>query len=733
MKLHSRFVALAILASLLLVSPRALAQGPPPQQSVEQFVTRLRDGLKLNDEQVKGLRQVLAKHESKYVELRRRAQANPYQPGLVLEIQKEQQAIRDELAVLLDDDQKAKLATLDARLPVPLPPPFIAVNIPPRATAAAALPSREPLIVAPAAPAKGRPSQLTGDQKIIHLLNRATFGPRPGDVERVRQAGIARFLDEQLHPETVDDSELERRLTVLPTMQMSASEAFQFYPPPNVAEQRANEKNPPPIFGRPQQIYGELVQQKLVRAVSSNRQLQEVMTDFWFNHFNVFAQKEADQWYVASYERDVIRPHALGKFRDLLLATAESPAMLFYLDNWLSFAADAREPRPARPPANAKPAPGANPAPPPAAAAPPAQSPKVDAPATPAPTQPQANPEPAKTPAPPKPAPQRKRDINENYARELMELHTLGVEGGYTQKDVQEVARCFTGWTIDRPYQGGTFVFRPWMHDAGSKIVLGVTIPAGGGISDGLRVIDILSRHPSTAHFIAQKLCERFVSDTPPAALVERVAQVFLKTDGDIAEMLRAIFTSPEFNSPAVFRAKVKSPLELAASAIRALDGDTNGGPPLHEWLRRMGEPLYQFAFPTGYGEMSEKWVNTGVFFNRINFAVALANNQIGGTRYDLSRLTATTATRDEAIGQLVALILHTPLAPDSQRAVLAAMAEPSTLEPPNAPPRPRPVASIGNEPLPVPAKADGRNNSPAGRLMQLIGLLFGTAEFQRK
>ena len=563
---------------------------------------------------------------------------------------------------------------------------------------------RRPSTQPPSPAAKGQASSLTVDQSIVHLLNRATFGPRPGDVTHVRQIGIARFLDEQLHPEAIDDSELEKRLSVLPTLQMSAAEAYQFYPPPPVAERRANEKNSPPVFGRPQQLYGELVQQKLVRAVSSNRQLQEVMTDFWFNHFNVFAQKDADQWYVTSYERDTIRPHALGRFRDLLLATAESPAMLFYLDNWLSFATDAREPRRGRPPApaNAEPVPGANPAPVPA-------------------------------PAAPKPAPPRKRDINENYARELMELHTLGVEGGYTQKDVQEVARCFTGWTIDKPNQGGAFVFRPWMHDTGSKTVLGVTIPAGGGISDGLRVIDILSRHPATARFVSKKLCQRFVSDNPPPRLVERVAQVFLNTDGEIGAVLRAIFTSPEFNSPAVFRAKVKSPLELAASAIRALDGDTNGGPPLHEWLRRMGEPPYQYAFPTGYGEASERWVNTGVFFNRINFVVALANNEINGTRYEPLRIINVAAGDDEWINDLAALIIHTPLAPASRRAVLDALGQPALPQPPSAQSQARPVSTIGKPPVAVPARADGKNDPRTRRLAQLIGLLLGTAEFQRR
>src|ERR1700754_2947739 len=312
----------------------------------------------------------------------------------------------------------------------------------------------------------------------------------------------------------------------------------------------------------------------------------------------------------------------MGRFSTLLEATAKSPAMLFYLDNFQSVSPNANRGRAALRPAQQRPG---------------LFGLMIRDPNRRQQQNPNAMPQrPANVPQPQQ---QQRRGINENYARELMELHTLGVDGGYTQKDVQEVARCFTGWTIDKPYQGGAFVFRPWMHDTGSKMVLGVTIPAGGGLSDGLRVIDILSRHPSTARFISKKLCQRFVTDDPPVPLVERVAQVYLKTDGDISELLRAIFTSAEFNSPAVFRAKVKSPLELAVSMIRALDGDTNGGAALHDWLRRMGEPLYQFAFPTGYGENAEKWMNTGVFFNRINFAMALAGNQINGTRFDPARL----------------------------------------------------------------------------------------------
>ena len=726
--------------------PTHAAQQPPqpPAQAFDPLVNRIRDGLKLNEAQVGELRKILATHAAKLAELRNRAQANPYAPGLQGEVDKEQKAIRDELSPFLDEDQKGKIQSIDTRPPVPLGPPFVLINVLPRMRLDAGtvtLASSERLISAPPAILKGRAARLTEDQKLLHLLNRITFGPSPGDLTRVKQTGIDRFIEEQLHPETIDDSDLEKRLEVLPTQRMASAELYQFYPPPQVAEQRANDKNAPPIFGRPQQVTGELVQQKLVRAVSSNRQLQEVLTDFWFNHFNVFAQKEADQWLVTSYEREVIRPRALGTFRDLLLATAESPAMLFYLDNWLSSSPDSRQPRPAAPPRAQngqppRPAPGANPKPPEAAVPAPdtAMMSKKEGPSN--PQSAIRNPQSEQTPNPPLPGkpPPRKPGINENYARELMELHTLGVDGGYTQKDVQEVARCFTGWTIDRPFQGGGFVFRPWMHDDGAKTVLGVTIPAGGGVTDGRRVIEILSRHPSAARFISKKLCQRFVSDDPSAALVERVSQVFIKTDGDIREVIRAILTSPEFNSPASFRAKVKSPLELAASAIRAVDGDTNGAPALHDWIRRMGEPLYQFAFPTGYGETSAKWVNTGVFFNRINYALALANNQINGTYYDPMRLVSTEAAGNlnELTTQLAALIVHTELSADSLRAVHAGLAEQTpTVTTAGAA---RPAMSSGVRPEMVPVKAGSSDaNSDRRRIAQVVGLLMGTAEFQRR
>lgn len=709
-----RKVVCFLLASVL-IAPVTAVKAQQDARLFEPLINRISQALALTSDQVAALRQILAAHAPKISELQRRAQSQPFSPQLQRDVEQEQRAFREELAAHLSDEQKTKLASLNARLPVQLAPPFVAVNIAPRsrATVSATLSDSEKLI-----PLVSRAARLTEDQKIIHLLNRSTFGPRPGDVERVRLIGINKFLEEQLHPEMIDDAELEQRLAALSTLRMTSAELYQFYPPPNAIEAREKQPNPPPIFGRPAQIYVELVQQKLVRAASSNRQLQEVMTDFWFNHFNVFAQKEAVQWMATGFERDVIRPNAVGRFRDLLQSVAESPAMLYYLDNWLSAAPDAREPRPStnqppRPQPNAQPASGAD-------LAPPAMMQKNEGAAMMTPQQ------------PPRP-PARRRDINENYARELMELHTLGVDGGYTQRDVQEVARCFTGWTIDRPFQGGGFVFRPWMHDAGAKTLLGASIPAGGGISDGRRVIDILSRHPSTARFIAKKLCQRFVLDNPPPLMVERIAQVFLKTEGDIGEVLRAIFASPEFYSPSSFRSKVKSPLELAASAIRAIDADTNGSPALHEWIRRMGEPLYQQQAPTGYSENSQSWINAGVLLNRINFLTAMATGQIAGTSYDPSRLISADAIADADLltNKLAALILHTDLSTESRRAVRAGLSEP--------PPQPKPAMvddrSLRAQRETNPAVMTRSKLDPAAsrRVAQTISLLFGSAEFQRR
>jgi uncharacterized protein (DUF1800 family) len=383
---------------------------------------------------------------------------------------------------------------------------------------------------------------------------------------------------------------------------------------------------------RPQRIIGELQASRILRAVYSERQLHEVMVDFWTNHFNVFAGKGADRWLLPAYDRDTIRPNAMGKFSTLLQATAQSPAMLFYLDNFQSVSPNAM------------------------------QRPRA-------------------------PQQQRRRGINENYARELMELHTLGVDGGYTQKDVQEVARSFTGWTIFQPRGGaaavnammgeagrrnaGTFFFNARTHDDGEKTVLGHKIPAGGGIKDGLTVLEILARHPSTAKFIATKLVRYFVADNAPPALVERVAATYTKTDGDIREMLKTIFFSDEFNSKEAYRAKIKRPFELVISAIRTLGADTNGGPGTHQWLARMGEPLYGFQTPNGYSDAAESWVNTGGLLERMNFGLALASNRIPGTRVNLGKLNTGEMSQSKVMDESLKTILAGEISATSRETLL--------------------------------------------------------------
>jgi uncharacterized protein (DUF1800 family) len=465
------------------------------------------------------------------------------------------------------------------------------------------------LALLPAVVLRSAPATSQEHDQITHVLNRVAFGPRPGDVERIQTIGLRRYIEEQLRPEKIDDSRVEERLRDLGSLRMSVTAVLRNYPEPqqvlrqmglqnpkgqDQADQAATRRKVQEYLREngkkpPQQLLQELIAQKVIRGVESERQLQEVMTDFWFNHFNVFFGKGADKWLTTDFEMNAIRPNTLGKFKDLLMATAKSPAMLFYLDNHLSAAptpvANAALRRAAANRANAK----------------------------------------------------RKVGINENYARELMELHTMGVDGGYTQKDVQEVARAFTGWTIQQPRQDGTFMFRPMMHDRGEKAVLGHRIKAGGGIEDGEQVIDILAHHPSTARFIATKLVRRFVSDNPPQALVDRVAATYMKTDGDIREMLRTIFFSDEFMAPSNYGEKTKSPFEYTVSAIRALNGHTSGSQQLAQAIGRMGQPLYQYQAPTGYPDRADEWMSNGTIIERINFAIALAGNRVPGTTVDMA------------------------------------------------------------------------------------------------
>lgn len=476
-------------------------------------------------------------------------------------------------------------------------------------------------------------SAMTTDLAAWHFLSRMTFGPRPQDMERARRTGIEEILNEQLHPESIDDSEVEQKIASLPTLTMSPVELMEDFPAPKPRQNAegkaagsetrpAMASNPggvgrpaPPEMapamdaGGPRRVIMELGREQLWRATYSQRQLQEVMVRFWMNHFNIYAGKGVDKWLLTSFEHDAIRPNALGNFSQLLTATAQSPAMLFYLDNWLSVAPDAAGN--ALPPGRRGPFGFGG-----------------------------AGFRPAAMMANSKGGQGERRGLNENYARELMELHTLGVDGGYTQRDVREVARCFTGWTIDHPQQGGGFIFRPRLHDYGEKVVLGQKIKGQGGLEDGMAVLQMLADHPSTAHFISLKLCRHFVADDPPPSIVDRTAHTFTHSQGDIRSVMMTILASPEFRSPAAFRAKVKSPLELIASSLRALDADTDAGEPLIGLLMRMGEPLFQYQAPTGYPDRAGSWINSGTLLARMNFSMALAANRIRGTQVDLQALT---------------------------------------------------------------------------------------------
>jgi uncharacterized protein (DUF1800 family) len=488
---------------------------------------------------------------------------------------------------------------------------------------------------APARPvATATAPSVSGERQIIHALSRLTYGARPGDVERVRAVGVSAWIDRQLRPRTVDDSATDRALVELTTLRMPISEALREFPRPdpklrakiaNGEMSRQEMQALYPMDKRPARIATELQAAKVVRAVTSERQLEELMVDFWFNHFNVFAGKGDVRWYVSAYEREAIRPFAMGKFPDLVRATAYHPAMLFYLDNWLSARPDFV--------------------------------------------------------VPVGPNRGRKGGLNENYARELMELHTLGVDGGYTQKDVTEVARAFTGWTIDRPQTDGHFIFRPGMHDGGEKIVLGQRIPAGGGRDDGERVIEILTRHPATARFIATKLVRRFVSDTPPPALVARVAGTYTSTGGDISAMLRTIFESPEFFSEDAYRAKIKKPFEFVASAVRALGGttDATGGMALARASAEIGEPLYQAQPPTGYADRGAVWVNAGALLARMNFALGLASGRYPHVNVALPALVAGADPSSPAavLDRLLASIVADQPGPETRAVLTAQLSEP--------------------------------------------------------
>ncbi|HEU5184844.1 MAG TPA: DUF1800 domain-containing protein [Gemmatimonadaceae bacterium] len=559
----------------------------------------------------------------------------------------------------------------------------------------------------------------TADQQVRHVLNRLAFGPRPGDVERVRSMGVDQWIALQLSPSRIRDTAAERVTTSLPTLAMSSRELFDRYPLPQAvrAQMRRTDMSREDSLRvrraaqESRRVLAEMQIAKVARAVVSERQLEEVMIDFWENHFTVFAGKGPERYFIASYERETIRPHALGNFRQLLGAVAKSPAMLFYLDNWQSAA------EPGRPTTECG-----------MRSADCVQRRSRGRPLL-------RNPQSASRGS--------RRGLNENYARELLELHTLGVDGGYTQDDIINVARAFTGWTLQPPRRDGGFIFRPAMHDAGEKTVLGQRLEAGRGVEDGEQVLDIVAAHPSTARFIATKLARRFVMDDPPESLVDRAAETFRRTDGDIHQVVRTIVTSPEFFSSAAYRAKVKSPFELVVSALRAMDARPDMTPRSAQVVARLGQPLFLHQAPNGWPERGDAWINTGAILNRINFGLAIAGGAVPGARPERWPRYAELASAPRAaqVDAVIAgflggeasvetrqilergenpLLVECAGAPRAGRNPdCASTAADSVAMDADAPPGPR------RDPLSRPSNLDG--------LKEVIGLALGAPEFQRR
>lgn len=443
----------------------------------------------------------------------------------------------------------------------------------------------------------------------VHLLQRATYGPRAGDIERVLEMGVEGWLDWQMMPEAIDDSALEERLVAFEAAAMSPAELLTAYPPPGFLRRQMGEGDSLTPERRreimremgvrpPGRIVVDLAGARLQRAVYSERQLEQVLTDFWFNHFNVFWGKGPAKWVVGDFEAEAIRPHVFGTFEEMLVAVASHPAMLVYLDNWRSAAPDSRAARAAE------------------------RSGRPNLPT----------------------------GINENYARELLELHTLGVDGGYTQPDVVAVARAFTGWTLDggrgvrgrQPSGGGPraagFRFHSEMHDTGQKTVLGHSLPAGRGMEDGMDVLHILATDPSTARHVATRLVTAFVTDSAPAALVDELARVFLETGGDLAAVTRALFSAPTFYAASNVGAKVRSPFELVASALRMTGAEAGPSRGLLGALRSLDHLPYLESAPTGYPDSDAPWVSSGAMLQRMNLALALASGSVDGVRIDHGR-----------------------------------------------------------------------------------------------
>lgn len=497
---------------------------------------------------------------------------------------------------------------------------------------------------------------LTERQAAAHLLSRFTYGATPGQVDEVVKIGLEKWFEQQLDGNLPDDS-LNNMLNQYDALKLSNAQIIQEFPRNNVVLRMAvrdkvisqdsvnkgDRRNYQMVLQnymdqhgmKPvQELYRQFYNQKVLRAAYSNNQLREVLTDFWFNHFNVSMTKNDCAEYIPDYERDVIRPNVTSKFGDLLLATAKSPAMLYYLDNFTS--AGPMEDSPAQRRRVAL-----------------LQNNMQDNPQATAALQRLQN-------------SRKQRGLNENYAREVMELHTLGVDGGYTQQDVTQAARVLTGWTVTPmgAYGGngammmghfanagkngadargnvreGDFMFAANRHDNGEKTVLGKKFGPEGGYQEGVDLLEMLAHHPSAAKFITRKIAVRFVSDIPPQSLLDKMAKTFLKKDGSIREVLITMVNSPEFWSPAALREKTKSPFELAISSVRALHAQIGQPYQLYAWANKMGQKLYAYQAPTGFPDKGQYWINTGALLSRMNFGLALAAQRIPGVKIDLPAL----------------------------------------------------------------------------------------------
>ena len=559
---------------------------------------------------------------------------------------------------------------------------------------------------------------LTERQAAAHLLSRFSYGATPGQVDAVVRQGLENWWAQQLAANLADDT-LDQLLQPYDALQLTNEQVVNEYPRAGqVRRMAAKEEYQGNIrsymlqkgYKPEQDLFRQFISQKILRAAYSKNQLREVMTDFWFNHFNVSITKNDCAEFIPAYERDVIRPNALGKFGDLLLKTAKSPAMLYYLDNFSSSAMVVVQPR--------------------------VDSMVVANLVRGADSETVAQVQQFR----------KNRGLNENYAREVMELHTLGVDGGYTQQDVTQAARVLTGWTVYpmnanakgilqrfNPDQltrrgfvhEGDFLFNANRHDAGEKVVLGLVFPAGGGYEEGVELLKMLAHHRSTARFICRKMAVRFVSDDPDEGLIDKMVKTYLDKDGDIRQVLITMVEAPEFWSPAALREKTKSPFELAIGAVRSLRAQIDQPYPLYTWITRMGEKKYYYQAPTGFPDKGAYWINTGSLLNRMNFGLALAAGRVPGVKIDLAALN----NGHEPESAEAALLVYGHLVlPERNLDATVKRLTPMLVDPKLA--QRVEAASTGDDGREVAMKESAGDGS---MLAQVVGIIIGSPEYQRR